>query len=171
MNSNNQIQETCRRNLLTPFILFNESLAIHNLCNKFKKINLPIDEIDNLPNISAVAALSSTAIFTTKKYFQQIKCFDESYFCGIEDLDISMKIKINGDKIAFVKNIALQHLLCNKSKQELSEVYKARGLIIYIQKFFPKFNNIILGSCLKLLIGLRYLINIYTIRNIKKNLR
>jgi len=165
LGRDNTIQANCRRNLLTPLILINETLKLYNLCGKFKRLNLSLDEIENLPNISELPALSSIVIFTTKEYFEQIKGFDESYFLGVEDLDISMRIKINGDKIAFVKNAVVKHLPNNNDKHnELSEVYKARGNIIYIQKFFPKFNNVILGSCLKILIGLRYMLNVYAIR-------
>ena len=149
--------------------MISECLGLHKFCGKFKKINSPLRGVENLSKISKVQALSSAVIFRTKKYLQRLGGFDESYLSGVEDLDLSMRIKINGDKIAFIKNLAAKHLLSD-SRNELLEVYKAWGFVVYIKKFSSKLNNIILASCLKILISLRYILNVYSMQKIQKKI-
>jgi N-acetylglucosaminyl-diphospho-decaprenol L-rhamnosyltransferase len=163
LNSDGSIQKTCRRNLLSPQIALTESLNLHKISNIFKPLNRPTAEIDYLPAISEIPALSGAVIFTTKQYYQDIGGLDEQYFLHVEDMDFCMKVYNHGDKIAFVKNAVVTHMLSTSSNttSKFLESHKARGFIIYITKYFPAFNNLFLRNIFKMLIYLRYFIKVY----------
>jgi len=163
LNSDGTIQKTCRRNLLTPQIALAESLSLHKISNIFKPLNCPTTEIDNLPAISEIPALSGALIFTTKQYYQDIGGLSEQYFLHVEDMDFCMKVHNHGDKIAFVKDAVVTHILSTSSNttNKFLESHKARGFIIYITKYFPAFNNFLLRNIFKSLIYLRYFIKVY----------
>ena len=160
LNKDGSVQKTCRRNLLTPSIALSESLNLHCLLpNIFSPINKLVSEIKDLPDVSSVKALSGAVIFTSRKYFSEISGFDETYFLHVEDMDFCMKISIKGDKIAFLKSMSVKHYLStSKTTNEFLEYNKARGFIIYIQKFFPLYKSFVPALFLKNLIWLRYFI-------------
>jgi N-acetylglucosaminyl-diphospho-decaprenol L-rhamnosyltransferase len=153
LNKDGSVQKTCRRNLMTPSIAVSASLNLYKLSKMFKPINLPINEIENLPDISIVPALSGAVVFTTKKYYKEIGGFSPEYFLHVEDMDFSMKVHAKGDKIAFVKNAEVTHYLStSNTTNKFLEKHKAKGFIIYIQKFFPAYRGMILGGVFKALI-------------------
>lgn len=166
LNNDGSIQKTCRRNLLTPQIAISESLGLYKISKIFKPLNRLVNEIDHLPAISEIPALSGALIFTTKQYYQDIGGLDEQYFLHVEDMDFCMKVHNYGDKIAFVKDVFVTHMLSTSSNttSKFLESHKARGFIIYIAKYFPAFNGFFLGNIFKSLIYLRYFIKVYFIR-------
>lgn len=161
LNEDGSIQKTCRRNLMTPFNAISESFNLYKISKMFKPINLPTAEIAILPDISSVPALSGAVVFTTSSYYQEIEGFSEDYFLHVEDMDLSMKINLRGDKIAFARNISIKHLLStSKTTIKFLEKNKAQGFITYIQKYFPLFRGRVLGNIIKGLIWFRYLMKI-----------
>jgi len=157
LNEDGSVQKTCRRNLMTPPNAISESFNLYKISKIFQSINLPIAEIATLPEISSVPALSGAVVFTTSPYYQQIGGFSEDYFLHVEDMDLSMRIHLRGDKIAFIKNISIKHLLStSKTTIKFLEKNKAQGFITYIQKYFPVFRGKVLGSIMKALIWSRY---------------
>jgi len=161
LNKDGSIQKTCRKNIMTPLVALSESLYLYKICKRLKPMNLPVSEIDDLPTISPVEALSGAVVFTTKKYYEEIGGFSEEYFLHVDDMDLSMRIRLKGDKIAFVKNISIIHLLStSKTSKRFLEYQKAKGFITYIQKFFPIYKNFFCGTILKFLIWVRYTIKI-----------
>ena len=163
LNSDGTIQKTCRRNLLTPLIAISESLNLYKISNCFKPLNRPTNEIEHLPAVSPIEALSGALIFTTKQYYRDIGGLDEQYFLHVEDMDFCMKIHKQGDKIAFVRDVKVTHMLSTSSNttNKFLEHHKARGFIIYMTKYFPSFDNFFLRSIFKSLIYLRYFIKVY----------
>jgi hypothetical protein len=160
LNEDGSIQKTCRRNLMTSFNAISESFNLYKISKIFTPINLPIEEIKALPDISPVPALSGAVVFTTSSYYRQIEGFSEDYFLHVEDMDLSMKIHLHGNKIAFIKNIRIKHLLStSKTTIKFLEKNKAQGFITYIQKYFPLFRGRILGGIMKGLIWVRCVIN------------
>ena len=166
LNSDGSIQKTCRKNLMTPLVALSESLNLYKIFKGkiFKSIrpmNLPVFEIDNLPEISPIEALSGAVVFTTKKYYEEIGGFSEEYFLHVDDMDLSMKIHLRGDKIAFLKNVSITHLLStSKTTKAFLEKQKAIGFIIYFRKFFPIYKKFFCGTILKSLIWTRYIIKV-----------
>ena len=163
LNNDGNIQKTCRRNLLTPQIAISESLGLYKISKIFKPLNRPVSEIDNLPAISEIAALSGALIFTTKQYYQDIGGLSEQYFLHVEDMDFCMKVHNRKDKIAFIKDAVVTHMLSTSSNttNKFLERHKALGFIIYITKYFPAFNGFFLQNIFKSLIYLRYFIKVY----------
>lgn len=163
LNSDGTIQKTCRRNLLTPQIAISESLNLYKFLSSFESLNRSTSEIEQLPAISPIEALSGALIFTTKKYYHYVGGLDEQYFLHVEDMDFCMKIHKLGDKIAFVKDVMVTHMLSTSSNttNKFLERHKAKGFIIYMTKYFPSFNNFFLRNIFKSLIYLRYFIKVY----------
>lgn len=162
LNHDKSIQKTCRRNLLTPSIGISESFNLYKLFKNLKPLNLPTTEIEFLPAISSVPALSGALIFISSTYYKKISGFDEQYFLHVEDMDLCMRIHLNGDKIAFLRDISVTHMLSTSdTTSKFLEHHKARGFIIYLTKYFPIFRQFLPNVLLRLIIYLRYFIKVY----------
>lgn len=159
LNHDDTIQKTCRRNLLTPLTAVSESLCLYKVLPFLKPLNRSIYEIDKLPDISEIEALSGAVIFTSRDYYKEIGGFSEEFFLHVEDMDLSMKIHLRGDKIAFLKNIKIKHLLStSKTTKKFLEKHKAKGFIIYLEKYFPIFNRKPIKIFLQILIWFRFIV-------------
>jgi len=68
-----------------------------------------------------ILSAGTTAAFTRKKMIIQIGMFDESYHIGYEDMDISIRAHLHGEKVAFNPNAVVYHLgAATDSRRELA---------------------------------------------------
>ncbi|MDX2049994.1 MAG: glycosyltransferase family 2 protein [Rickettsiaceae bacterium] len=135
-NSDGSIQQTCRRNLINFSNAVIQSFGLDKF--GFTGINRNVSEIDLLPEISPLEAFSGALFMCDKHRFYQIGALSEEYFLHVEDMDLCMKINRAGGKICFIKSAKIYHYLStSKTTKRFLEEHKARGFIIYLNKFFP----------------------------------
>jgi len=93
-----------------------------------------------------------------KSVMERIGLYDENYFAGNEDMDLSIRLKKAGFKIFYVPQLFIYHLhIYREKKSRWTEFILARRLsdIYFARKFFP---------CL--VVFVRW----YTLRDIKKRI-
>ncbi len=160
LNSDGSVQKTCRRNLLTPLTSLSESLNLYKIL-PLPRINLPLEEIQALPEISEAPTISGACIFTYREYYDSLGGLCEEYFMHVEDSDFCMRLYLIGDKIAFAKNISVKHALSTSDVSSVFlEKHKARGFVIYMEKFFPKLRVFPINLILRTLIWTRFAIKV-----------
>jgi len=101
----------------------------------FKEIDLKTlsDETDYLSGCSFLARTEA---------LNSVEGFDEKYFCYSEDVDISLRMKEIGYKLAFSKYAIVWHKVsksAGKTHSPIKEYYKARNNIYFLNKNkYPK---------------------------------
>lgn len=67
----------------------------------------------------------------------QIKGFDEAYFCYVEDVDISMRIKEVGYSIGYLHSAVVRHKVSRASGNHspIKLYYKHRNLLYFLDKY------------------------------------
>ncbi|TCK18168.1 hypothetical protein DFR30_1438 [Thiogranum longum] len=68
---------------------------------------------------------------------QHLGGFDENYFCYVEDVDLSMRIKASGFRIGYVPDAVIWHKVSRSSgiRSPVKLYYKHRNMLYYLAKF------------------------------------
>ncbi|MFW6138070.1 MAG: glycosyltransferase family 2 protein [Spirochaetota bacterium] len=75
-----------------------------------------------------------------KEVMQQVDLYDENYFAGNEDMDLSFRLKKAGIEIYYIPQLYIYHLhVYRKKKSSWAEFTLARRLsdVYFAKKFFP----------------------------------
>jgi GT2 family glycosyltransferase len=154
-NTDGSVQKTCRRRLMTPLNALSESLGLSKI--GIPAINIDVDEISMLPNISEVEAISGAVMMFRKDTFERMGGINEDYFLHVEDMDLCMRIKLHGGKICFVRDAIMVHMLStSKTTNKFLEFHKAKGFIYYLRKYFPICSIPGISHCISYAIWMRY---------------
>ena len=92
---------------------------------------LPDEPID-------VEAISGACMLVKREAVEDVGVWDEDYFLHCEDLDWSMRFRLNGWRILFVPDAKVTHLLgvCSKDRKIFVEWHKHKGMMRFYKKFF-----------------------------------
>ena len=97
--------------------------------------------------------VTGAALFITKKLFEELKGFDESYFMYYEDKDLCARALEKGKKVLYFLDSNLIHLkggsFNGPNKKFLMQKYR-ESQVLYYQKHKSKFQQTLLHAYLKL---------------------
>ena len=68
---------------------------------------------------------------------QELEGFDENYFCYVEDVDLSMRIRANGYRIGYVSEAIVWHKVSRSTgiRSPIKLYYKTRNMLYFLTKF------------------------------------
>ncbi len=167
LNPDGTVQKTCRRNLMTLINAISQSLALNKIGASI--IDRDIKEIASLQYISEIEAFSGALFFCHQSKFHKVGGLSEEYFLHVEDMDLCMKIWKAGGRICFVKNAVIYHKLSTSlTTSKFLELHKARGFIIYFQKFFAISKLPILKQVIQLAVWARFYLKTWNKEHARK---
>lgn len=86
---------------------------------------------------STTEFLAGTSFLARTAVLEEVGGFDESYFCYVEDVDLSLRIRRLGYHIAYVPEVLVWHKV-SRSTGMLSPIklyYKHRNMLYFLKKF------------------------------------
>lgn len=150
MNPDGSEQRGGRRNLLTPWNAFVESLSLHCLFpTGHKPERLNFHELPIPQEVHEVPAISGAFLFLRRATYEAMGGMDEQYFLHVEDLDFCLRIARSGGKTICVPDVKVLHYRSTSdAPSHFVEWHKTRGFIRY---FYTHFRNTYVPGFLALL--------------------
>ncbi|MDP3143639.1 MAG: glycosyltransferase, partial [Candidatus Omnitrophota bacterium] len=91
-------------------------------------------------------SLCGCSILYRKKALEQAHNFDEDFNLYLEDVDMSIKLKKKGWKLAHAPNSLVFHVHHGTAQEELAEFYTERNRLLLVAKHYPeKLSSALLG--------------------------
>jgi len=118
------------------------ALGLKNEDNSYQYLRLRIINFKFSTPIRKIRAtfIGTGNLLIKKNVIEEVGMFDENYFAGNEDMDLSYRMKKKGIKIYYIPDFYIYHLhVYAKKKSIWKEFIIARRLsdIYFAQKFFP----------------------------------
>ncbi len=138
VNPDGSEQQGSRREILTPWIAFVETLRIDRLAPDhpyFKRFN---QHTSSTPEkTTAVPVISGACMMLPAEDYWTSSGMDEGYFVHVEDIDFCNRFRVAGGEIFFVPHVAVLHFHSTSAASPLFiEWHKTRGFIRYFRKNF-----------------------------------
>ncbi len=138
LDADGKEQSGSRRDILTPWNAFVETLGLYKLFPnnpKFKRWKWHEEPLPS--NITEVPAVSGAAMFLPKADFWLVGGLDEGYFLHVEDVDFCLNLQKAGAKIFFIPQLAVKHIgATSDAPSEVVERHKAISMVRYFKKNF-----------------------------------
>jgi GT2 family glycosyltransferase len=95
----------------------------------------PVSQTALLPE--GTEYLTGCSFLARTRILQELDGFDERYFCYVEDVDLSMRIKARGYGIGFVPDAVVWHKVSRASgiRSPVKLYYKHRNMLYFLSKF------------------------------------
>ncbi len=133
-------QNSCRREIPTPWKTFSRALYLHRLFPQYPRfrgfeqtryLDLPSQPI-------SLEGISGACMFVRRQALEDVGPMDESYFLHCEDLDWFMRFHAHNWQILFAPHIEVTHIQGSCSQGNPIKVlwYKHRGMLRFYRKFF-----------------------------------
>jgi len=159
LNPNGTEQRGGRRQLLTPQTALSEALGLYRFTGAARLNN---NETPTPQQICEVPAISGACMFLRREDYLKLGGMDEGYFLHVEDMDLCWRVHAAGEKILFVPEARVVHLLStSEAPAPFIEWCKAKGFMRYFHKYFshgawcllllPLYAAILLRAALRML--------------------
>lgn len=140
LNPDGTLQLACRRGIPTPWVAFTKLFGLQTLFPKSKLFGrynltfLPEDEF------AYVDAISGSFMFLRREVFVQLRGFDSDFFMYGEDLDLCIRAKKIGWKVAYVPFTSIIHYKGQSAKRgEFDSTFHFfKSMEIFTRKHFGK---------------------------------
>ncbi len=156
LNQDGTDQRGSRRELLTPISALIEALHLGRF---FPHHRLNRHEATLPSTLTPCPAISGAFMFMSRRSYDLIHGFDESYFLHVEDLDFCWRFHAAGGTILFAPDIPVTHLGgTSRASSDFIERCKAKSFSLYFHNNFKQKTSLTLLWCLDLAIWGRYLL-------------
>jgi GT2 family glycosyltransferase len=115
-----------------------------------------------------VLGFCGAGVLINKKYFYQVKGFDEDFFMYYEDGDLSFKLKKKGYKIYYCPKAVVRHIHAGSSKEwsNFFLYHAERGRLLFLSKHWPPI--IAISELIKYIINDTLLVPLYYLLRLKE---
>ncbi len=149
LNEDGSLQPASRRRLPTFWRVMFHLIGLSKL-PFIKGIN--INDEGMFSEIKTVEAVNGACLMLSRKVFEELSGFDDTYPLHFEDLDLFIRMQNLGKKLIYQSNIAVKHIKGQANQNpQLIKNWKQQGLVKYFNKHRPAWE----AKLISWMVGLR----------------
>jgi len=167
--SDGSLDHGCKRGFPTPSAAFYYYMGLDRKYPQSKKYGAYRQTFLNELETNEVDSVSGAFLMISKKLFDNINGFDETFFMYGEDLDLCFRVKEKGYKVIYYTDAVITHLkgqsgLSKSSKTVIYHFYNA--MILFYNKHYKDKYNAFISFLVYSAIKIKYFLTLFKSRGI-----